>query len=107
MPKKIQPAPEQWAIVKLMGHAQVIGKVELDSHLVSVEVADPYGGEPTIHHYGYSAIFDIQFITPEKATEYLRPALPQSVKVWPDDDDNDEPETDRGSADDDIDGVPF
>jgi len=76
MPENTE-APEMWATVELMGHAEAAGRISRPSDwggLLRVDVPLGPDGAYRTEYYGMSAIYSIKIVSEEIARAYARPA---------------------------------
>lgn len=70
-------APEMWATVELMGHAETAGRISRPADwggLLRVDVPTGENGDYRTEYFGMSAIYSIKVVSEEIARAYARPS---------------------------------
>ena len=79
-------ALDQWAIVALMGHQQIAGRVteaELGGgKLLRIDVPEVDGRQALTRFFGTAAIYDITFVSEETARAFASRLRPEPIAVW-------------------------
>jgi hypothetical protein len=77
---------ESWALVELMGHQRIVGKVKEETHfgapLLRIDVPATEGEDAYTKFYGGGAIYCITPITEAVAVRMLLNVRPQPVPMW-------------------------